>query len=59
MATLGTQGNISNIYQFKWYEWVYFCDGDGSLQIPFMKEVSGRYLGPADNEGKEMTIQRI
>ena len=54
MTTFGTEGDISNIYQYKWYEWVYFWDG--SQQFPFMREVLGRYLGPAKNEGNEMTI---
>ncbi len=54
MATFGTQGDISNICQYKWYEWVYFRDG--SQKFPFMQEVLGRYLGPAKNEGNEMTV---
>ena len=54
MATFGTQGDISNICQFKWYEWVYFRDG--SQKFPFEQEVLGRYLGPAKNEGNEMTM---
>ena len=53
-ATFGTQGDISNVCQFKWYQWVYFRDG--SANFPFMKEVLGRYLGPTKNEGNEMTM---
>ena len=54
MVTFGTEPDISNICQYKWYEWVYFRDG--SQSFPFMKEVLGRYLGPAKNEGNEMTM---
>ena len=54
MATFGTQGNIFNICQFNWYEWVYFRDV--SAQFPSMKEVLGRYLGSAKNEGNEMMM---
>ena len=54
MVTFGTEGDISAICQYKWYEWVYFWDG--SQQFPFMREVLGRYLGPAKNEGNEMTV---
>ena len=39
MATFGVEGDISNICQYKWYEWIYFRDG--SMKYPFMKEVLG------------------
>ena len=52
MAAFGTEGDISNIYQYKRYEWMYFWDG--SQQFPFMREVLGRYLGPARNEDNEI-----
>jgi len=54
MAMFGTEDGISNVCQFKWYKWVYFCDG--SMNFPYMKEVLGCYLGPAKNEGNEMTM---
>ena len=54
IATFGTQGNIFNICQFNWYEWVYFRDV--SAQFPSMKEVLGRYLGSAKNEGNAMMM---
>ena len=53
-ATFGTQDDMSNICQFKWYEGVYFRDG--SQQFPHMKEVLGCYLKPAKNKGNEMTM---
>ena len=49
--TFGSQGDISNIYTFGWYEWVYFRD-HGSF--PSNKEQLGRVLGPLRNEGNEM-----
>ena len=52
MATLGEMGDISNLCQFGWYEWVYFCQHTASF--PYQKEVLGRCLGPTKNEGNEM-----
>ena len=51
-STYGKQGDISNICQFIWYEWVYVRDGSESF--PLMKEVLGRCLVPAKNEENEM-----
>ena len=51
-ATLGDTGDISNIYQLKWYEWVYSTDEISSF--PSSKEELGRSLGPAKGEGNEM-----
>lgn len=51
-ATFGEEGDISNLCQFGWYEWVYFRDG--SQAFPTMRECLGRCLGPAKNEGNEM-----
>ena len=31
MATLGEMGGISNLYQFGWYEWVYFSQNIASF----------------------------
>ena len=52
-ATLGDQADISNLCQFRWYEWVYYWDS--SAKYPHQKECLGRCLGPAQNEGNEMT----
>ena len=52
-ATFGEEGDISNICQFGWYEWVYFREG--SEDFPYMTESLARCLGPAKNEGNEMT----
>ena len=54
MAMFGTQGNIYNIYQFKWYEWVFFRDV--SAQFPSMKEVLGRYFRPVKNGEKNDNV---
>jgi hypothetical protein len=50
--TFGTDGDISNLCCFSWYEWVYFCENLAAF--PFQKEQLGCCLGPAKNEGKEM-----
>ena len=52
-ATLGDQADISNLCQFGWYEWVYYWDSTATY--PHQKECLGRCLGPAINEGNEMT----
>ena len=52
-ATYGEQGYISNIFQFGWYKWVYARDG--SEPFPHMTEILGHFLGPARNEGNELT----
>ena len=51
VSTFGTQGDISRICNFRWYEWIYYQD-HGSF--PIMKEKLGRALGPLRNEGNEM-----
>ena len=48
----GEEGDISNLCQFGWYEWVYYREG-GSM-FPFPKEVLGQCVGPAKGEGNEM-----
>ena len=52
-ATLGDQADISNLCQFGWYEWVKYYDS--TQNFPHQKECLGRCLGPAKNEGNEMT----
>ena len=54
-VTFGEEGGISNLCQFGWYEWVYFYDNSSISQFPFPKAMLGRCLGPAKNEGNEMT----
>lgn len=55
-ATFGEEGDISNLCQFAWYEWVYYYDDSNhSSMFPFPKATLGRCLGPAKNEGNEMT----
>ena len=50
-ATFGEQGDISNICNFGWYQWVYYRN---PATFPEGKECLGRVLGPAKNEGSEM-----
>ena len=54
-ASFGEEGDISNLCQFGWYEWVYFYDNSSISHFPFPKAMLGRCLGPAKNEGNEMT----
>ena len=51
--TFNDEGDISNLCQFDWYEWVYFRDQSAGFPNP--KECLGRCLGPATGEGNEMT----
>ncbi len=51
-ATLGDEGDISNVCNFGWYEWCYYRDQKNLF--PFPKEYLGRVLGPATNTGNEM-----
>ena len=50
-ATFGSEGDISNICNFGWYEWVYYRDHGN---FPENKQKLGRVLGPMQNEGNEM-----
>ena len=52
LATFGEEGEISNVCQFKWYEWAYAMDGSATLpnQAQFLCQV----LGPTKNDGNEM-----
>ena len=40
MATLGEMGDISNLCQFGWYEWIYFRQHTN--KFPYQKEVLGK-----------------
>ena len=50
--TTGDEGDISNLYQYAWYEGCYFRDQTAAF--PNNKEVLGRVLGPARGAGNEM-----
>ena len=50
--TTGDEGDISNLYQYAWYEGCYFRDQTAAF--PNNKEVLGRVLGPARRAGNEM-----
>ena len=51
-ALTGDEGDISNLCNYKWYDWCYFRDHKN--KFPFNREVLGRVLGPAKGEGNEM-----
>ena len=53
MGTFGEQGDISNLCQFRWYEWCYFHDH--KAPFPHNQEVLGHVLGPARGEGNELS----
>ena len=46
-STFGEEGGISNMCQFGWYLWVYFCET--IVEITFLSRVLGRCIGPAKN----------
>ena len=52
MATLGEMGDISNLCNIGWYEWVYFCQNTDSF--PYQKEELCRWLGSTNNKINEM-----
>ena len=54
-ATFGDEGDISNLCQFDWYQWCWYFDETSALRFPFQKAALGRCLGPAENEGNEMS----
>ena len=49
----GEEGDISNLCQFKFYEWCYFFDARSAF--PNSKEILGRVLGPSTGEENEMS----
>ena len=48
---LHEEGDISNLCQFKFYEWVYHRENNA--KFPHNREVLGHVLGPASSEGNE------
>ena len=50
--TFGEQGDISNLCQFRWYNWCYFRDH--KAPFPHNQEVLGCILSPARGEGNEL-----
>ena len=52
LETLGDAGDISNLCQYDWYEWIYYREN--AAPFPFPREVLGQCLGPAKGEGNEM-----
>ena len=51
-ALFGEDGDISNLCQFKWYDWCYFHEKKESF--PYNREMLGRVLGPAKSAGNKM-----
>jgi hypothetical protein len=51
----GSTADISEIAEFKWYQWVYFRDT--TVAWPGDCEVLGRYLGPAADIGPAMAAK--
>ena len=48
----GFEGDISNLATLGFYDWVYFKDNE---DFPLADEVLGRYLGPTEDVGSNMT----
>ncbi len=48
----GTEGDISNLCRYSWYEWCYFREEKNGF--PDNKELLGRVLGPSRGAGNEM-----
>ena len=51
-ATTGEEGDISNLCQYKWYDWCYYREH--TAKFPHNQEVLGHVLGPARGEGNKM-----
>ena len=51
-ATFGDEGDISNLCEFAWFDWCYYCNKE---DFTHQEERLGRVLGPAKNEGNEMS----
>ena len=52
-ATLGKQGDLSNLCTFGWFDWCYYRE-TSNHQFPHQRWLLGRVLGPSKNEGNEM-----
>ena len=53
IATLGEEGDICNVCQFKWYEWSYAMDE--ASKFPNQAQFLCQVLGPTKNDGNKMT----
>ena len=51
-ALTGEEGDISNLCQYKWYDWCYYREHKEVFPKP--KELLGRVLGPTKGDGNEM-----
>ena len=51
-SVTGEEGDISNLCQFSFYQWVYYREQKNGFPIP--KELLGRALGPSKGEGNAM-----
>jgi hypothetical protein len=52
-ALTGEEGDISNLSEYKWYDWCYYREQ--KEQFPYPREILGRILGPATGAGNEMS----
>ena len=48
----GREGGISNLCQYKWYDWCYYREH--KVRFPFKREVLGQVLGPTTGAGNYM-----
>ena len=52
LPIFGEEGDISNICQFKWYEWAY--DMYGAAKFPNKAQFLFQVICPTKNDGNEM-----
>ena len=52
-ATLGDEGDISNLCNHGWYDWCYYREQNSSF--PMQKEMLRKVLGPTRNVGNTMS----
>jgi hypothetical protein len=52
-ALTGEEGDISNLSEYKWYDWCYYREQ--KEKFPYPREILGRVLGPATGAGNEMS----
>ncbi len=53
----GGASDISQIWEFAWYDWLMFCNTVNTITFPDKGLTLGRYLGPAINIGLALTAK--
>ena len=50
----GNTADISELVELGWYQWIYYRDATPSFPLP--AEEIGKYLGPSENVGSNMSM---